>query len=75
MEGYKLVAEMPLCIHALQSLAPYYAALSRGVGPAHLGLAEPDGAAYVQCLGPQEVTDGGTMVFRIAVEKQEGTVA
>jgi len=34
-----------------------------------------DGAAYLQCLGPQEVTDGGTMVFRIAVEKQEGTVA
>jgi len=55
VEGYKLVAEMSLCIHALQSLAPYYAALSRGVGPAHLGLAEPDGAAYLQCMDPQEV--------------------
>ena len=74
VEGYyKLVAEMPLCMHALQSLAPYYAALSRGVGPAHLGLTKPDGAAYLQCMDP--LTGGGTMMFRIAVEKQEGTVA
>ena len=67
--------DLRLCMHALQSLAPYYVALSRGVDPADLGLAGPDGAAYMQCLDPHEVTDGGTMVFRVAVEKQEGTVA
>jgi len=72
VDGYKLVAEMPLCMHALQSLAPYYVALSRGMDPADLGLAGSDGAAYVQCLDPQEVTRGGTVVFRIAVDEQEG---
>jgi uncharacterized repeat protein (TIGR04076 family) len=73
VEGYRLVAEMFLCMHALQSLAPYYVALSRGVKPASLGLAGPDGAAYVQCLDPQAVTDGGTVLFRIAVDEQGGT--
>ena len=58
-------------MHVLQSLAPYYAALSRGVEPADLRLAGPDGAAYVQCLGPQEVTDAGMVVFRIAADEQE----
>jgi uncharacterized repeat protein (TIGR04076 family) len=57
-------------MNALQSLAPYYVALSRGVDPVELGLAGPDGAAYVQCLDPQEVTDGGTVVFRIVVDEQ-----
>jgi uncharacterized repeat protein (TIGR04076 family) len=72
VDGYRLVAGRPLCMHALQSLAPYYVALSRGVDPAALGLAGPDGAAYVQCLDPQEVTGGGTVVFRIGVDEQEG---
>jgi len=75
VDGYKLVADRPLCMHALQSLAPYYVALSRGVNPADLGLAGPNRAAYVQCLDPQEVTGGGTVVFRIAVEEQEGASA
>ena len=75
VDGYKLVAEIPLCMHALQSLAPYYIALSRGVDPADLGLAGPDGAAYVQCLDPQEVTRGETVLFRIAVDEQEGESA
>ena len=70
VDGYRLVAEIPLCMHALQSLAPYYVALSRGVKPADLGLVGPDGAAYVQCLDPQEVTDGGTVVFRICAEER-----
>jgi len=47
VDGYRLVADKPLCMHALPSLAPYYVALSRGVDPADLGLAGPDGAAYV----------------------------
>jgi len=71
VDGYKLAAEMPLCIHALQSLAPYYVALSQGVKPAELGLAGPDGAAYVQCLDPHPYTGGGTVVFRIAFEEIE----
>jgi uncharacterized repeat protein (TIGR04076 family) len=62
-------------MHALQSLVPYYVALSRGVNPMDLGLAGPDGAAYVQCLDPQEVTEGGTVVFRIAIDKQEDASA
>ena len=69
VDGYKLVAEMPLCMHALQSLAPYYVALSRGVDPTDLGLAGPDGAAYVQCLDPQRYTGGGTVTFRICAEE------
>ena len=65
VDGYRLVAEMPLCMHALQSLAPYYVALSRGVDPADLGLAGPDGSAYVQCLDPQRYTRGGTVTFKL----------
>jgi len=64
-DGFKLVADRPLCMHALQALTPYYVALSRGVAPADLGLAGPDGAAYVQCLDPQRYTGGGTVTFRL----------
>jgi uncharacterized repeat protein (TIGR04076 family) len=71
VDGYRLVTEIPLCMHALQSLAPYYVALSRGITTTDLGLAGPDGVAYVQCLDPQEVTGGGTVLFRIVVDEQE----
>ena len=64
-EGYRLIAEQPVCMHALQSLSPYYVALSRGVLPDNLGLSGPDGAAYVQCLYPVDYTGGGTVTFRI----------
>ena len=67
-ERYQLVADRPVCMHALGSLFPYYAALSRGISPADLGLAGPDGAAYVQCLDPQRYTGGGTVTFRISQE-------
>ena len=65
-EGYQLVADRPVCFHALGSLCPYYVALSGGISPADLGLAGPDGAAYVQCLDPQRLTGGGTVTFRIS---------
>ena len=65
VDGYKLITDNPLCMHALQSLAPYYVALSRGIEPADLGLAGPDGAAHVQCLDPQRYTDGGTVTFKL----------
>lgn len=64
-EGYRLIADGPVCLHALQSVCPYYVPLSRGVAPADLGLAGPDGAAYVQCLDPHRYTGGGTVTFRI----------
>jgi uncharacterized repeat protein (TIGR04076 family) len=65
-EGYKLVADRPVCMHALQAVCPYYVPLSRGIVPAALGLAGPDGAAYVQCLDPQRYTGGCTVTFRIS---------
>lgn len=64
--GYKLVAQRPVCMHALVCVSPYYIPLSRGITPADLGLAGPDGAAYVQCLDPQHYTGGGTVTFRIS---------
>lgn len=67
-DGYKLVCDRVVCLHALQSLNPYYVALSRGLAPRELGLAGKDGAAYVQCLDPQRYTEGGTVTFRIAVK-------
>ncbi len=67
-DGYKLVCERVVCLHALQSLSPYYVALSRGIAPGELGIAGKDGAAYVQCLDPQKYTDGGTVTFRITIE-------
>ena len=65
-DGYKLASDGLVCMHALQAVCPYYVALSRGMDPADLGLAGPDGAAYVQCLDPHRYTGGGTATFRIA---------
>ena len=49
-EGYVLEAIQGYCMHALSALMPYYAALSRGIEPLHLGLCRPGGeAAYLQC--------------------------
>jgi uncharacterized repeat protein (TIGR04076 family) len=67
-DGYQLVSDRPICLHALQSLNPYYVPLSRGIAPSELGLAGPDGAAFVQCLDPQKYTGGGTVTFRIGVQ-------
>ena len=68
-DGHKLVSPSPVCMHALQSLNPYYVALSRGIAPKELGIAGQDGAAYVQCLDPQKYTDGGTVTFRITFQQ------
>jgi uncharacterized repeat protein (TIGR04076 family) len=66
IEGYKLKAEKPVCMHSLASIMPYYVALSRGISPGELGLAkENKNIAYVQCLDPCECTGGGTVVFAI----------
>jgi len=67
-EGYQLEvsAGQRVCMHALASVMPYYVALSRGATPADLGLTGPrEGCAYVQCLDPEFLTGGGTVVFEI----------
>lgn len=64
-DGYKLVSDIPLCMHALASLLPYYIPLSRGIAPAELGLAREGSIAYVQCLDPCDRTGGGTVIFQI----------
>jgi len=65
-EGYKLVSDIPLCMHSLSSIMPYYIPLSRGVSPKSLGLAREDvQKAYIQCLDPCKYTGGGTVVFEI----------
>ena len=68
-EGYRLnLAETNgICIHSLASVMPYYVALSKGVSPAELGLANQRGLACVQCLDPYEQTGGGTVTFEIEV--------
>jgi len=65
--GYRLVTEIPLCMHSLASLLPYYNAL-RFVDPAKLGMSgkEDDSKAYVHCLDPCAYTGGGTAVFEVA---------
>lgn len=65
LDGFKLVAEKPLCMHSLASFMPYYVALSRGASPAELGLVREGDVAYVQCLDPCERTGGGTVVFAV----------
>ncbi len=66
INGFKLIAKKPLCMHSLSSLMPYYVALSQGILPTKLGLAQEDKAAYVQCLDPCKYTSGGTVVFEIS---------
>jgi len=65
--GYRLVTEIPLCMHSLASLLPHYNAL-RVSEPSEWGLAGKDDKtkAYVQCLDPMAYTDGGTVVFEIS---------
>ena len=70
-DGYILDTSksVPVCMHSLASLMPYYVALSRGIAPETLGLSGPkEGVAYLQCLDPCELTGGGTVVFEISIE-------
>jgi uncharacterized repeat protein (TIGR04076 family) len=71
-DGYRLVTEIPLCMHSLASLLPHYNALT---------ISEPDTwglagkvdktKAYVQCLDASAYTDGGTAIFEISRIDQE----
>ena len=65
-DGYRLVSEIPLCMHSLAALMPHYNAL-RISRPTDWGLAgkQDTTRAYVQCLDPEAYTGGGTAIFEI----------
>ena len=65
-DGYKIISQIPLCMHSLAALMPHYNAL-RVSSPEQWGLAgkaDPT-KAYVQCLDAAAYTGGGTAVFEI----------
>jgi len=65
--GYQLVSDVPVCMHGLAALMPYYNAL-RVSEPAAWGLAgkADKSKAYVQCPDPSCHTGGGTVIFEIS---------
>jgi uncharacterized repeat protein (TIGR04076 family) len=68
-EGYILDTQksVPVCMHSLASIMPYYVALSKGVDPKELGLSGPEESkAYLQCLDPCQITGGGTVIFEVS---------
>jgi uncharacterized repeat protein (TIGR04076 family) len=64
--GYQLVSDIPVCMHGLAALIPYYNAL-RVSEPAQWGLdgKEDKTKTYIHCPDPCEYTAGGTVVFEI----------
>lgn len=66
-DGYRLVSEIPLCMHSLAALMPYYNALQVSE-PADWGLAgkQDKEKAYLQCLDPFAYTGGGTVVLEVS---------
>lgn len=70
-QGYQLNCNESdtICMHSLASLMPYYVALSRGISPAELGIADKQGKACLQCLDATAHTSGGTVVFQIEVSE------
>jgi len=65
--GYQLVSDIPVCMHALASLMPYYNCL-RVSQPKDWGLEgkEDKEKAYIQCPAPVDYTGGGTVTFEIS---------
>jgi len=65
-DGYRLVSDIPLCMHSLAALLPHYNAL-RISKPEKWGLAgkADQTKAYIQCLDAYSYTDGGTAIFEI----------
>ena len=66
-DGYLLVSDIPVCLHALSALMPFYNAL-RALSPSELHLAGKDDEdkAYVQCPDAVTHTGGGCVVFEIS---------
>jgi len=65
--GYMLVSEIPVCMHGLASLMPYYNAL-RVSEPEMWGLECKDdkSKACIQCPDAVSHTGGGTVTFEIS---------
>jgi uncharacterized repeat protein (TIGR04076 family) len=65
--GYQLVSEIPICMHSLAALMPFYNAL-RVSEPAQWGLdgKKDKSKAYIQCPDPYDCTNGGTVIFEIS---------
>jgi uncharacterized repeat protein (TIGR04076 family) len=63
-EGYKLESEIPVCMHSLASLIPFYNAFAKGISPEEFSLGK-ENSFFVQCLDPQDLTDGGTVTMEI----------
>jgi uncharacterized repeat protein (TIGR04076 family) len=71
--GFQLFSSKSICLHALQGLVPYYIPLSRGIPPYDLGLTSKDAdqsskEAFFQCLDPEKITGGGSVIFRVKVK-------
>jgi uncharacterized repeat protein (TIGR04076 family) len=66
-DGYRLVSEIPLCMHSLAALMPHYNALWVST-PEDWDLAgkEDKTKAYVQCLDAAPYTGGGTVIYEIS---------
>jgi uncharacterized repeat protein (TIGR04076 family) len=64
---YQLVSDVPVCMHALASLVPWYNALAVSE-PAAWGLdgKQDKSKAYIQCPDPCQYTNGGTVIFEIS---------
>ncbi|MBI4776672.1 MAG: TIGR04076 family protein [Deltaproteobacteria bacterium] len=67
--GYVLRTErdLPICMHSLSALMPFYVALSKGVLAENLGLAAegvPE-VALVHCPDPCKSPRGGTVLMEI----------
>jgi uncharacterized repeat protein (TIGR04076 family) len=65
--GYQLVSDIPVCMHALAALMPFYNALCVSE-PAQWGLdgKKDKSKAYIQCPDPFDCTNGGTVIFEIS---------
>ena len=65
-DGYRLVSDIPLCMHSLAALLPHYNALRISKPEMwDLGGKNDRSKAYVQCLDAYLYTDGGTAIFEI----------
>ncbi len=64
---YQLESDIPVCMHGLAALMPYYNAL-RVSEPAVWGIEGKDDKtkAYIHCPDPCQHTGGGTVVFEIS---------
>ena len=64
---YQLVSDIPVCMHGLAALMPFYNALCVSE-PAQWGLdgIKDKSKAYIQCPDPFDCTNGGTVIFELS---------